>query len=447
MELVDRGLEQAAESGRELLARGREAAEGVVAAGRELVDRVADTFDPGTHIRQLDSEGDSVKIKLGGFAQVEVRGEAAAELEVRRTAEGYEVEVSGEAGVGLIGQLGGEAGAEAQASARAMLMAGGKVTMSFRTAEEAERAVGALARMGAVAAASQAAPGPLGWVAGAGAQALIGPSEEDMQFLSQHTRSVELRGGAAGVVAGELGIAETLDVGGEAGLRQDMGLVIHFPERNAAGQVTRGPQVTVFHETTFAAKGEAAAVGAVRGAMEGKVRLEQTVQLPASVNMERFLQDPGAVAREVRDRATVQPARMKVEGWVRGGGGVSGLYAHAGAQAGAGFEYTIEGVNPQRALLATNYITAGDMQRGLEVIDPDATYSGQIYGYGYAGVEFAPEVSVLGVGVGIEAAYQHQDRGTPIRFQGRARELRFEDLQRRLEQAAQQPPPAVRQHR
>jgi hypothetical protein len=410
-ELTEQGLE----AGRRTLDDVREAASGLADTGREMVDRVTDTFDPGAQLDALDSEGDSLKLSLGGFAQVEVRGEAQGELEAQRTADGgYQIEATGRVGAGLIGQLGVDAGETAEVSARGLLHAGGKVTMQFATREEAERALETMGRMAAVGAAGAAGSGvagPLGSAAAsAGAQALIGPSGDDLAFLADRTRSVELRGGAALAVAGELGVAETLNLGGEAQVTDDVGVVIHLPQRDATGAVTRGASVGVFREFGFQARGEAAAVGAVNADVEGKARFETSAQLPTSVTGEALLRDPRGTLRSLATETRPGPVTMRLEGNARAGGGVSALYGHAGVQGGTGFELTTE-LGPGAARAAAGRLARGDVQGALGGLGDDVVIQGNAYTFDQSNLRFTPEVSGFGLGVGMEAQYQVRDKG------------------------------------
>jgi hypothetical protein len=407
---IGRDLQRTVEGG---LDDARRAIDDGIDAGRSLVRSVEPALDPGSQIANLNSEGDAVKISLGGYAQAEVRGAAQGELELKRTADGYELSVSGQAGIGVIGQLGGKAGAEASAEAFAMLQGGGKLTLKFANAAEAERAVGIFARQAAVAGAS-AAGGPLGGLTGAAAQALIGPSPDDLRFLANRVDSVEVRGGLAAEIAGELGAADTLALEGSASGSYELGAKISF-KPDASGNA-RPSELTLFAEASIAAEGKAAAVETAQAGIQGKVRLEQTynLELPSNLTTDAFLRDPaGALRSEIARREGT--TKLTIEGEARGGGGVSAAYASVTGEGGGAFELSASG-NTADLNAAARRALSGDVAGAVRQLGNDVTVEGKLQGFVNSNVEFAPEVSAFGIGAGIEAQYQLQDRSRALQF-------------------------------
>ncbi|RME74044.1 MAG: hypothetical protein D6776_05950 [Planctomycetota bacterium] len=429
VELAERGVRSlrdgVRDTAREALDGARSAAESIRERGERLVESVTDTLDPAAPIGRLDSEGDSVTVKVGGFGQAIVRGEGEAEMQVRRVADGYEVEVGGRVGLGAIAQLGGEAGEEAEASARALGNVTGRTTLHFESREDAERAVRLLAREAASTAASTTAqrlvPG-LGHLAGVALDAAIGPDPAEQRFLGEHTRSIELRGGVAGAISASLSEAETL--GGEAGAKLDgqVGVVLHLPERDPeTGAVTRPARIATIQQITLEVEGEASAVEAAGAKGETTVRLEQEYELPASASLDALVRDPATTLRAIRDQTRPTTARLKIEGAAHVGAGVAGAYVHAQGQAGAGYE--IEGeIEHATARAVVRRLADGDLSGAMEQLGDDTRLRMTSYGYAQDEVRFSPELSVEGFGGGAEASYALRDRGEPITVETTPRE-------------------------
>src|SRR5262249_30176110 len=130
------------------------------------------------------------------------KGFADGDLEVKRTKDGYVVSATGRFGAGAMAEEGGELGPlKATATAEATQAFGGKVEMTFKTAEEAKRAMDILIRQAGALAAAGTAAGPL-------ATPLLQPSKEELKFLADHINAVELSQTTAGSLAGNLGLDE-----------------------------------------------------------------------------------------------------------------------------------------------------------------------------------------------------------------------------------------------
>ncbi len=416
-----RGFERGA---REILEDARDTAGQILSEGERLAGMVGEQLDPAAHIGRLDSEGDSVSIHLGGFAQAEVRVAGEGELEVERCEEppgGYNMSVGGSIGVGVVGQLGGSAGAEASAEANAMLNAGGTVQMHFNTREEAERAVRISARMAAVGAAG-AAGGPLGTLTAGAAGLAIGPSEDDMRFMSEHTRSVEIRGSLAGEISAEAGIAETLDAGVEGSAHADVGVRLTFAGPDDEGRM-RGPRLTVINEIGFEASGNAAAGIGVSGSVSGSARLETEIELPPGIPPEDLLRDPRGTLSRIRGQGGLpSETTLTIEGEASGGGTAGALYAEAGASAGGSFEVSARG-DPRQLLAAARAAARGDVNGALGTLDRNTTLKAEVTSFTNTGVSFSPELTAFGVGAGVEAQYQFHNEGEPVEIEWRPSEV------------------------
>jgi len=394
--VVDAGERGLRAVGRELgLDDARRAVERGLETGRALVGAVRRELDPRGQIARLDSSGDYVSVSLGGFAQAAARGEVDGGLMVVRMAGGYDVTVSGECAVGVIGQLGGSAGAEAQASATGMLRAGGHVTLSFKTADEAARAVEAIVRIAAPA---------------------VEPSAADRRFLGDHLSWIEVRGGAAGEIAGDLGVGGALGLEAGASASADAGVRLTFPERDAAGQVTRGPKVTVLREGTVAVSGGASAGGGSLGAaVSATVLLERTVELPREVAVGALLRDPRGTMRDFAARSRASPAELTILGDARRSAGVGALDAAAGADAGRYFTLTASG-DPAALGAAARRALGGDVAGSVSSLGGGVAVDLELQSVAGTSVGFAPDIQAFGVGLGLEAQYLLEDYGPPTRI-------------------------------
>ena len=216
--VVDQGI-KAAKSGLETVKSGLETVKNGVAS---FVSEVASAVDYGQNIDKLGPD-DKYKLALGGSASVEgIKGYGKGSIEVTKiTAGKYVVSADGELGGGVYGEVGGKIGASLNAEASATLGVGGKIEMTFDSAEEAKKATQILLKQAASTAVSvegnQVLPG-VGMLAG---QALA-PSGDEMNFLADHTSAVELRGNVAAEVGGCVGLKDVAGLFGSAGVKDEL---------------------------------------------------------------------------------------------------------------------------------------------------------------------------------------------------------------------------------
>ncbi|MHC4392834.1 MAG: pentapeptide repeat-containing protein, partial [Planctomycetota bacterium] len=411
-EAIDQVTDDLGEAARDGLDRARRAGGELLEAGGELVETFTSALDAEEQIGALDSDGDTVVYELGAFAQVELRGEVAGSAEVKRVGDGedarYEVKISGEVGFGVIAELGGSAGGEAKAEAQAMLRAGGAVTMTFDTPEDAARAVGIAART--------AAAGPLLTTAPMLAP-VVGPSADDLRFMAENTTSVELAHGVSGELAASLGVG--LDdgqlrlAGAGAKLAADVryGARLTFPRDGNPARLTLTAQGTVLgganvglglSETGGRQRGGGLGIGAgAQGQLQA--RAEFSFDLPQDVDITALMANPGEALLGHADRM-VQSQEVKLT--LSGSG-----RAHATLAGGvaAGFEVELTG-RPAEIGQALQAVGEHGIERGLNELDESITLTGKTTTTRTHGWRLTPEISAMGVGVGITVAAERNDQ-------------------------------------
>jgi hypothetical protein len=428
-----RGTQLASEARARLgraLETARSSAERIVAVGREVASSVANQLDARQQIGALAHEGDTVTYGLSASAQAEVRGEASGQVQVTRREEGgrpfYEVQVSGEAGLGVVGELGAHAGiASASAEANAMLRAGGAVTLRFDSPDEAARAVQIVARQAGQAAIA-ATPG-----VGTVAAPLIAPSADDMQFMASHATGIDLSGGLSGQDGGSLGVgldrrghAQLAGIGADLGAGARMGMHLDFPR---AGQPAR---LTVYAEGTLqgganagfglrVGEGEDARGGrlGVGANAEGQLRarIEQRFDLPRGVDLAALERDPAGTLASIRDEV-LRTAETRV---TLSGEGAARATGAGGA--GAGFEVTLRGRTEELGRAVSRF-AQGDVQGGLRGLGRDVEVEAKTERARTTGFRIAPEISAFGVGVGVGVVAERTNRQPIAQYRGRAGE-------------------------
>ncbi len=415
------------DTARQGLERARAGAEDAIQQGRNLVDMASGAIDPGTHIDQLDGTGDSVSVSLQGSASAEgIAGQANGEMEISRIGppedpEGYEIEVSGGVAAGIGGNLGSAEGS-------AMLGAGGSATLRFtgpNARRDAERAAEISMQMAAVGGAAGVGAGvgsglgPVGQVGGAvvaggAAHLLVGPSQDDLRFMANNVHQIEVRGGVAAELAAEAGgPGFGGDLGGNAAV--EMGATLTFPHTNGSGE--RQPaSMSIFAEGRVGGEVEGGVASGVVGAdFEGTVRREIEVNLPASATGANLRRDPVGTALSSLRNAELGDDTLTIAGQVRGHVGTSHgldrgsveLSAAARAHAGTRVELQFAG-NAAELQRARERAMAGDLNGAVGSVN-QARVSGTVETFRDNEVELTGEAAEGGVGVGLEAQYQHHD--------------------------------------
>ncbi|HVE83424.1 MAG TPA: hypothetical protein VND93_11275, partial [Myxococcales bacterium] len=287
-------------------------------AAWQVGQQVVGAVDYRSNINALQ-EGDRYQLGLGAEVKVGVgKGFADGDLEVRRTADGYTVSASGRVGAGALAEAGGELGPlRATATAEATQALGGRVEMSFRTADEAARATEILLRQ---AAAAGAATNP----AAAAAAPLLQPGRDDLRYLADHVSAVELNSTAAGTVAAGLGLGDKdspvfAGIQGRAGVEQAQTARLEFQGGRPSALVLRQDLGASVEGRLGAGIGSGQgddrvtgrAADVVAGGVRGNIRVETRLPLPQNFDARRITdgqylrQQLGDVARNAQQRVEI----------------------------------------------------------------------------------------------------------------------------------------------
>ncbi len=398
-QLVGEGVD-AAKHGLQLVGQGVDAAKNAVTG---FVSEVARATDYGHNIDEL-GKGDKYKLAVGGSVSVEGgKGYAKGAVEVTRNEAGkYVVSVDGELGGGIYGEVGGKLGAKLDAEGSVTLGVGGKMEMTFDSAEEAKKATGIILKQAAASAvgaeANQLAP----VVGGLVAQKAIGPSADEMKFLADHTSAVELRGNAAAEVAGCVGVKDVAGLFGGAAVKEEVAARIEFkndegepktPElvlkQTVTGEATLGAGLKVSDGNKESPTGGSATYAGGKG--EAKVAVEQRFTLP-NVSSTDLLSNPlkaisgaaSSMQKSEKDKITLG---LDLSGQAFGnGGGVEATASYSGNFA-------------ELSAAAIDRLRQGDVAGALKTVNAGEAEV-KVEPYTTLGISYSPSISIMGFGVG-----------------------------------------------
>ncbi len=379
-------------------------AKGLYNAGKEYVQGVANAVDYKENIDKL-GEGDKYKLGLGGNASIEgVKVYGKGSIEVEKKDGGYVVSVDGELGGGLYGMVGAKAGVGGGADAEATLGVGGKVEMKFATAADAKKATEILLKQAAAAAASSQ-QGPLA-IPGQVAARALQPSKEDLQFLAKNVSAVELRGNVAASLSAELGAKGAVGIDGGIKAKEEVAARIEFSNPPTVSiKTTLSGEVSANAGLTLGQKpGSEGGLGNVaQGKVEVKASIEQKFTLPANVDTAALMKDPRGYIKDVADKV-VKSEEDKVTIEVDAAGGVLG--SGGGAKTEISFKAKAEDLRNSGAM---ERALKGDLKGAMAALGDKVEVEAKITPYKTLGVSLAPEIKVMGFGVGVELEATRQD--------------------------------------
>ena len=390
-------------------------------AGKQMVG----ALDYKANIDALQ-EGDRYQLGVGGEVKVGVgKGFADGDLEVKRTKDGYTVSATGRFGAGALAEEGGELGPlKATATAEATQAFGGKVEMSFKTAEEAKRAADILVRQ---AAALGAASSPVGAVA----SPLLQPSKDELKFLANNISALELNSTVAGNLSSTLGLDEKSSpiyaglqekLGLEAGqtarielkdgkpsalvLRQDFGG--NFDYRAGAGLSSTGES----KDRVSAKSVDLAAVSA-----KGNIRVETRIPLPQSFDTSKIT-DGEYMKKTLGDIAKNTEQRIELTGQGSARTIIPGLPLNGAVK--AKFEATGKA---SEILTPTvlNQFMQGNLAGAAKSVGDKVQVKGSVTPYSTEGFDTRQGLSLMGVGLVGRGTAIRESQGTPLwQYQGTA---------------------------
>lgn len=312
-------------------------------------DRIAELRSPGdTIVVGADVAGSVLGMELG----------AAAGVRITMTADGgYELELFGEASLGVAQKLGlagfdGDLGAE--------VAVGGTLTFRFDTAEEAVAAAESVVGVAAGVALLGTPAAPIGGV-------LLASTADELDWVqtSYAGTSVELT--AAVTVDGSLpGIAASLGVSeAEVGALVAAGVRVDFARDGSKTLVYSSAMVL---EGSLALDSPLELPGdlQLQGTLQGSVSLELETSIPLDADLGELLADPvGTIADATLDPVSppATSVTLVVDLQQRAGDGGIGSTA-----TGVQLRLTTEGVSSEALVAAATAATAGDLPGALHAL-------------------------------------------------------------------------------
>jgi hypothetical protein len=294
----------------------------------------------------------------------------------------YTVSMDGEVGAALLGGAQGVDG-------KAVLGAGGKVEMSFKTPEEAARAVELSMRLPT---SGYSNPTP-------GMDDSTHLTGEELEFLKSNMTAVEMRGTAAAELASELGIAPGLSTTGTLGAGAESSVRVEF---NPPAVVTK-EQGQVSTQVSGAVGAGGASLGVAGSNGKLTVASEKRYQLPAGTDVNALKSDPAGTVRRVGG-AALTPTSEKLTLTHEGEGQVAGN--------GAGFKHQLvitEGVNEALGAGVVKYAQSGDWSAALRAGGDRVAGEYTLNSFTQHGLSLTPGLKVKGNGFSAEVSALRQD--------------------------------------
>lgn len=373
---------EAADGASDVVSGALDSAEAAVDWVEGAVGGLADTLSPPESpldaIVGLDKD-DSLNVSLGGKIKVaphaaggvaglgfEVEGEVAAKVTQVEGADGqpsYQIEVSGEVGVGGAAS----AGEGAEADGDLALKGKGTVVLEYASAEEAAAALEQL----------KGGEFPAG------------------------VKSVEVEGTLAADLNGQLGIPEAEEIAGiELGAEVSGSGSVRFEFEPPAVAITQ----------TLAGKVDGRGFAGVGGDgdITASAKIETKVALPEGTTLNDVIADPGAALSSVSVDSLTTTAELKVGSSV-GAGALGATVVGVGGDA----TFTVSGKPLEITQAAAQFVT-GDMDGALTSLDDgDNKIAVKIDAYNQVGLRKGKwDLTPLGVGAEVSASAYLENRHT-----------------------------------
>jgi hypothetical protein len=399
------------------------------AAGDFTRNKIAEAAGVDHRVEELNSEGDTFTMGLGGeVGAVGVQVGAAAEMQVERTDDGYTVTVSGEASAGIFAALGtNDAGGRAEANLTGRV----SVEATFQTQEEAIEAAKTIAGIGI----GTAIGGPVGAAVTAGTA-----GEEIRNFtdnISKTTFELELSGSARAGLNASLGLSDESGFGGTAGITASTSVALEV----VPGQ---DPTLVLNNELSGDASlnlglndvglPDGRRLSLANASAEGSVSLETRVPL-GGTSLSEAMQDPVGAVRALGQNAidnstTTLTANVDVSGDIGfgvTGSGESGRSNSNASLAGGGLNAQISAEIPTRDIGgALNAALNGDLRGALNQVSENAEIEMEVNAVATDEFNIDESINAGIFRIGVEAKYESRDETSLFEFQGSADELSVE---------------------
>jgi len=364
-------------------------------------------------VKGLDSDGDKLSMSIGASVSVagaQMEGQVAnvevTRVDVPGQPPQYVLSMGSELAVGLSEEMGvkvkgSEVGGQATAGG------GMKMEITLNSPEEVIRAIEILNKEAAssMIADQLKVPG-------------AGPSQADKDFLLQHGCAIEYTGEIASEVAASWGHGGVGEVGVSGGHAKETTLRIELPPAGEDGKRTSPVTVTLSEETTVEGGVDLAQgvklegkdgdeSGAKKGVGGGSVSVSVTnsssVELPPDL-AGSLLEDPVGTLKNAPGQLGQVSQSTTVT--LRGEGGVFGKGGGAELQVSIGAE-----VDPETRARALEQLSQGNIEGFMKELGDSTTFEYRAESFSTRGSTYAPEVSILGYGAGLEAQYTREDHG------------------------------------
>ncbi|MDP2274023.1 MAG: hypothetical protein Q8N23_35685 [Archangium sp.] len=301
---------------------------GLDTAKERAIDEVRKQVVDGP-IDNLNSEGDSVKVNLGGelsiptpIPDLKAKGVGDMSAEIKRDADGgYTISTEANALVGV--SVGVEDPTGNSVSGDGLVGGGGKIDFKVKpvlnpdgtlneveTKAKAKELTEALARQALVASA-----GPMGQPI---ANAVVGPTESQLALIKESFQGMEVKGSAAIALAAKLNLPGMITLDASGKVQQDMTIRIEKGEKGLVIAVKN----TVSGEADVQGSG---ALDSVNVGVNGKakVELEQRFEFPGINSVQDVINKGTSVKPEVKQSLTLSTDAQVGAG--NGLGGESGI--------------------------------------------------------------------------------------------------------------------------
>lgn len=419
-EQVTEAAKYAAENGLKL------AGEVLNYVGDHAREMAADLIDVDGQINQLNSEGDTVTIGVGGsIGAAGIQGGAEVEMEVKQTENGYEMTLTGQLSGGVFAGLDIPGLSEAKGEANVTGIA--SATMTFATKEEAIKAAETVAGIGL----ASAVGGPAGAL-------LTGASAGD-----------EIRNIGEHFTRGSIGIELSASAAAELG---SSGIGIGA---SVEGTITTGARIEVepgkppalVLEQSVQAEGSLALGGPVDipslggtlngGSLDGSATIsaETRVPLPENFDVGSLASDPAGAVRQIGQNAIENSTtKLSLGVDIHAGVATEGLPLNLGADGGITIDLSGEAKTKDLAH-ALGLAISGDLSGALTELGTKTTLDVAVNSYTESGfkVDESIEAGVFKIGVKAEDTVRDQTEvwsfnGTPAELAAKGFNL-FNQLQ------------------
>lgn len=379
---------------------------------RELA---AEALDIDGQLAKLNSPGDSVTIGVGGTLGLTVlQGSAEVEMKVTKTADGYEMTLSGEVGGGVFGGLSLPGFPSAQGEANATGIA--TATMKFATLEDATKAAETVGGIGI----ASALGGP------AGALLTGATAGDEVRFIGEHFHK--------GSVGLELSASAKAELGETAGL--GFGASVKGTVTTGARlEIEKGKPPALVLDQSVQASGTLALGGPVPipalggelngGSLDGSATIsaQTRVPLPDGLTPADVMRDPVGSAKRLGSTALEQSTtKLSLGVDIRAGLATKGLLPNLSAAGGLEISLSAEAKTRDLAGALGKALT-GDLAGALNDLGTKTELDLEVSSYEKTGLSIDEKVSVPGFTIGVKAENSLRDETELWSFNGTPAEL------------------------